>query len=74
MIETDYIPEKTLKLFKMIEDYNLMMSMPHAKQITVLNTLLGKYDYSNYDSIRQTFARLKKDYPEKFKLKKQLAK
>ena len=36
MIETDYIPEKKLKLFKMIEDYNLMMSMPHAKIIWYL--------------------------------------
>lgn len=73
MKETDYIPEKTLSYFKMIEEYNLMMSMPHAEQKTVLTTLLGKYPYKNFDSIKQTFARLKKDYPEKFKLQKQLA-
>lgn len=73
MKETDYISEKTLEIFKMIEEYNLMMSMPHAAQKTVLTTLMGKYPYKNLESIRQTFARLKKRYPEKFKKSKQLA-
>lgn len=73
MKEMEYIPQKTLDLFKMIDEYNLMMSMPHAEQKTVLTTLLTKYPYKNFDSIKQTFARLKKQYPEKFETKKQLA-
>lgn len=73
MKETEYIPEKTLGYFKMIEEYNLMMSMPHAEQKTVLTTLLGKYPYKSFDSIKQTFARLKRTYPEKFITQKQIA-
>lgn len=73
MKETEYIPEKTLGYFKMIDEYNLMMSMPHAEQKTVLTTLLNKYPYKNFDSIKQTFARLKKQYPDKFKTPKQFA-
>lgn len=69
MKETDYIPQKTLEYFKMIDEYNLLMSMPHAEQKTVLTTLLSKYPYKSFDSIKQTFARLKKTYPEKFNYK-----
>ena len=72
MRETDYLSENKLKIFRMIEEYNLLMSMPHAEQKAVFNTLLTKYNYKNFDSLKQTFARLKRTYPDKFKLKKQL--
>lgn len=72
MKEMEYIPQKTLDYFRMIEEYNLMMSMPHAEQKTVLTTLLGKYPYKSFDSIKQTFARLKRNYPEKFNTQKHL--
>ena len=71
MRETDYLSENKLKIL-MIKKYNLLMSMPHAEQKAVFNTLLTKYNYKNFDSLKQTFARLKRTYPDKFKLKKQL--
>ena len=75
MKETDYISPTKLRHFKMIEEYLLMMSMPYAEQKTVLQTLQGKYSeyYKTFDSMKQTVARLKKQYPERFKTKNQLA-
>lgn len=75
MKETDYISPTKLRHFRMIDEYLLMMSMPYAEQKTVLNTLQGKYSehISSFDSMKQTIARLKKQYPERFKTKKQLA-
>lgn len=75
MKETDYISPTKLRHFKMIEEYLLMMSMPYAEQKTVLQTLQDKYSdyYKTFDSMKQTIARLKKQYPERFKINKQLA-
>lgn len=74
MKETDYLSETRLRHFRMIDEYLLMMSMPHAEQKAVLNTLLAKYGqyYKNFDSIKQTFARLKRDFPDRFEQKKSL--
>lgn len=73
MKETDYLSETKLRHFRMIEDYNLLMSMPNAVQKSVFNTILNKYDYKNFDSVKQTFARLQKIHPERFNNKKELA-
>ena len=73
MKETDYLSETKLRHFRMIDEYSLLMSMPNAEQKTVINTLLGKYNYKSFDSLKQTLARLKRDYPERFNIKKQLA-
>ena len=75
MKETDYISPTKLRHFRMIDEYLLMMSMPYAEQKTVLTTLQSRYSehISSFDSMKQTIARLKKQYPERFKTKKQLA-
>ncbi|SHJ21704.1 hypothetical protein SAMN05443429_11265 [Cruoricaptor ignavus] len=68
MVEADYLSPTKLRHFKMIDEYNLLMSMPNAEQKTVFNTLLSRYNdyYKSFDSVKQTFARLKKNHPERF--------
>lgn len=75
MKETDYLSETKIRHFKMIDEYNLLMNMPHASQKAVFNTLLNKYGeyYKTFNSIKQTMARLKRENPERFKQQKQLA-
>jgi len=66
--ETDYLSPIKLRHFKMIEDYNTLMSMPNATQKIVFETLLSKYNtyYKGFDSVKQTFARLMKEHPDRF--------
>lgn len=66
--ETDYLSPTKVRHFKMIDDYNTLMSMPNASQKVVFQTLLNKYReyYKGFDSMKQTFARLMKEHPEKF--------
>ena len=68
ILETDYLSPAKQRHFKMIEDYNTLMSMPNASQKAVFATLLNKYRmfYKSYNSVKQTFARLMKEHPEKF--------
>ena len=74
MKETDFLSDVKIRQFKMIEEYELLMSMPNAVQRVVFETILAKYGnyYKSYDSVKQTFARLKRMYPERFNNKKQI--
>lgn len=67
--ESDYMSPIKIRHFKMIEEYNMLMSMPNATQKVVLNSLQKRYHeyYKSFDSMKQTFAKLKRQHPEKFK-------
>lgn len=70
MTDATYLSETKARHFKMIDDYVQAMSTPYAQQKAVLESLLLKYKdhYRTFDSIKQTFARLKREYPERFNI------